>query len=68
MYALGKARSNWFETGHNNLCDNKNVKFHYFNPHKTQPLGASPTFLLTYSLVLVTTQKSWDTFSTHVYD
>ncbi len=26
----------------NNLCDNKIVKFHCFNPHKKQPLGASP--------------------------
>ncbi len=38
-----KARNNWFETDSNinNLCDNKNVKFHCFNSYKTQPLEAS---------------------------
>ncbi len=36
------------ETDYNiiNLCDNKNVKFHCFNPRKTQPLGISPLLFI----------------------
>ncbi len=37
-------KNSWFQSDHNisNLCDNKNVKFHCFNPCKKQPLGTSP--------------------------
>ncbi len=39
-----KGRNSWFERDYNinNLCDNKNDKFHCFHPHKKQPLGTSP--------------------------
>ncbi len=42
------AKNNWFESDYNIniLCDNKNVKFHCFNPRKKQPLRPFPVLLI----------------------
>ncbi len=40
------------------LCDNKNVKFHCFNPGKKQPQGMSPGIGPKHYVILVNIQAS----------